>query len=194
MPQYAFGYSYVFQYGGIHTMITGRVAAQNYIRRNILLYAASALHERVASDTDVLLYDGTVALYGAVVQLAFACDDSTYSDDTIVADNHVVADMDLVHQEVAVADGRCLVFVSASGNHYVFADAVVVADDDMRLVAFYEMEVLGSGSDDRILIDDIVVAHLCAFEDAGMGHDDAVVADDRVFVYVGEWFDFYVRT
>ena len=186
VAQYALGHADTLQYRGIDAVVAGGIAAQDDVGGHILLHTASALHKRVTTHADVLLDDCAVALDGTVEQLALAGDDGADAYDAVVVDGHVVADVYLVHEEIAVADGGGLVLIGASRYHDVFTDAVVIAYHDMCLVALHVMEVLGCGADDRILIDNVVVAHAGAFENAGMGHDDAVVTDNSVLVDVSE--------
>ena len=182
----------VLQHHRVDAIVGSRVATQDDVRRNILLHAAAALYQGISSHAHVLLNHHAVALDGAVVNFAFACDACTNADHAMVEHMHVVADMHAVHNEVFIADGGGMVAVGAAGYHHVFADAVVVADVHLGGAAFHVVEILWRGTDHCILVDDVSAAHGGAFKNAGMGFDHAVVADDNAFLDVGEGAYFYV--
>lgn len=156
------------------------------------MYAATTLNEREATYANVLLNDNAVALDGAIVNFAFTGNAGADTDDAPVENLDIVADVATFHEEVAVANGGGFVFVGASGNDYIFADAVVVANDYVRFAAFHKVKVLRCGTDDGVLIHNVSTTHRCSFEDTGVGLDYAVVANDNAFFNVGKGAYFYV--
>lgn len=158
------------------------------------MYAAATLNEGVASHTNMLLNDYTVALDRAVVNFAFACHAGADADDTTIEHLYIMADVTAFHKEIVVADSGGLSVVSAAGDNHILADTVIVADNDLRLVAFHEMEVLRRGAYDRVLVDNIAASHSGAFENAGVRFDDAVVANDYTLLNAGKRAYFHVLT
>ncbi len=182
----------MLQNDSVDAVIAGRVTAKDDVGRDILLYAASALHEGIASHMNPLLHDDTAALYGAVINGASTGDAHSDTENTFVVNGDIVANVNLIHEEISVADGGGFVFIGASGNDHVFADAVVVSDDNVCLASFNEVEILWRCADDGVLIYNITTSHCGAFKYAGMRLDHAVVADSDIFFDVGERADFYV--
>lgn len=186
VAQDAVGRVEVLKDKSVHAVVAGRISAENDIGGDVLLHAATALYQGIAAHVNVLLDDGSRALYGTVVDFAFACNAYADTHDAIVVHKHVVADMNLIHEEIAVADGGCLAFIAASGDDNVLADTVIVAYDDAGFSSLLKMEILRGGSDDGVLVDNVVTSHLSAFQNRGMGHDDAVVTDFNAFLDVGK--------
>ena len=156
------------------------------------MYAATTLNEREATYANVLLNDNAVALDGAIVNFAFTGNAGADTDDALVENLDIVADVATFHEEVAVANGGGFVFVGASGNDYIFADAVVVANDYVRFAAFDKVKVLRGSTNYGVLINNIARTHCCSFENAYVGFDYAVVANDNAFFNVGKGAYFYV--
>lgn len=173
-------------------MIACGRSAKYDVGRHVLLYDTAALHKTIATYAgEVLKYDAG-GKYHVALKRAFACNLRAYADDVVVAHLHVVADVDVVHEEVAVADDcGCLVLKSAS-NDDILADAVLVADTHVSTVSYGIAETLRHGTNDGILIDVVVRAEHTTFENAGVGHDDAAVANDNVALDVCKGIYLYV--
>lgn len=194
VAEHTFGFAFMLEHDGVHTMVGGGVSSENDVGRHVFLYATSTLNEREASHANVLLNYHAIALYGAVVKLALASDASADSYYTMVEYVYVVADMHAVHDEILVADGCGLVGVGATSYHNVLADAVVVAYDHLCGLPFYVMEVLWGSSNDGVLENDVSRPHCRSFKDACVGLDNAVVANYHVLLNVGEGAYFNVLT
>lgn len=192
VPEDAFGDSEMFQYDCVDTVVAGRIPSHNDVGRHILLDSAATLDKRVASDMDILLYDNTAGLDGAVVYLAISGYAHSDTDDAVVVNQNIVTDVYLVHQEVSVTDSRGFAFVYTACNNHIFTDAVIVANGHVGFLPFHIMEILRSSSDDGILIHNIIVAHDGSFEDACMRHNDTIVTDYYILVDIGKGLDLNV--
>lgn len=186
VAQDALRQTFVLQDDGVHAVIGCGVAAEDSVGRHVVLHAAAALHERELAHAHMLLYHGAAALDGAVEDFAVACYAHADAEHAAVVNVRVVADVHLVHEEVAVANNGGRVGVGAAGDDHVFADAVVVADDDCRARAGHVVEVLRLCADYGVLVHLVAAAHRGVLHDGGVGHDDAVVADGDVLVDVGK--------
>ena len=111
VAQDAFVYIYVLEDEGVDAVILRGVASEDDVGGHVLLHAATALDERVASDAYVLLHLYVGTLDGVVVDFTFASDVNTDTQDAVVVNDGVVTDVYLVHKEVAIADTRCAVVV-----------------------------------------------------------------------------------
>lgn len=191
MAQHAFGHTLMLQYDRVHTMVAGGVTTQNDVRRNILLDAATALHQRIAADTDMLLDNDARTENDTVVDLTLTGYAGTDTDHTLVAYLHIMANMNLIHQEVSVTDNGSLVFIGAAGYHDILTNAVVVADNHMCLMALHVVKILWCSADNGILIHNIVTAHGRTIQNTGMRHYDAIVAYYNILFNVCErlYFD-----
>lgn len=192
VAQYAFGGIEMLQNNGVEAVVAGGITTEYNIRRYIFLYAAATLHEREAAYVDALLDDGTTALDGVVIYFTLAGYADTDADNTIIMDDDVVADVHLVHEEVVVTNGCGTVGMDAAGYDYVFADTVVIANDNVGGGTFYEVEVLRRCADNGILVDDVATTHGRTFKDTGMGHDNAVVTDTYALFDVSKRFDLHI--
>lgn len=192
VSQDAVGDATVAEHNGVHSVVGCGVSAEDDVGGDVFCDAASALHERVATDAGVCLNDDAVAEDGAFVDFTFSCDAGADSDDALFVDFHVVADVDAIHDEVFISDDGGSVGVGSSGNDDVLSDVVFVADDDVCRLSFFVVEVLRNGADDGVLIDLVPLAEGGSFQDGGMRHDDTVVTDDHVLFHVGERTDFHV--
>ena len=65
----------------------------------------------------------------AIVQGTFSGNCSTDTGYAIVTDLYVMTDMNLVHQEVAVADLCGVSAESGPADDYILADMIVITDD-----------------------------------------------------------------
>ena len=121
----------------------------------------------------MLLHHHAVALDGTVVQFAFAGDAAADAHNAFVVNVNVVADVNAVHDEVLISNPGGFIGISAAGNHHVFADVVVVANHYVGGLSLHIVEILGSGTDDSILVNRVAAAHGGTFENGDMGLDDA---------------------
>ena len=147
VAQDAFVNIYVLEDEGVDAVILRGVASEDDVGWHVLLHAATALDERVATDANVLLHLYVGTLNRVIVDFTFASDVYTDTQDAVVVNDGVVTDVYLVHKEVAIADACCAVVVRRTSDNYIFANAVVIADDYAVGVAFLIMEVLGSCTD-----------------------------------------------
>ena len=102
-------------------------------------------------------------------------------------------DVTALHQEVVVANNGLPTFVSSAVDDHIFANDVVVANDEFGLGAIV-IKVLWNGSEHRTLKDLVVVSHSSACKNTGKGIDNAVVANDNIVFDVGEGIYFAVVT
>ena len=192
MAQHAVGYVEVFEHNGVDTVVGGGVAAEDDVGGYVLSYTASALDEREAAHANVLLHHYAVALDGVVVQFAFAGDATADAHNAFVMNVNVMADVNAVHDEVLISNPGGFVGIGAAGNHHVLADVVVVAYHYVGGLSLNIVEILGSGTDNSILVNGVAAAQGGSFENGGMGLDDAVVANHRVSFDVGEGAYLYI--
>ena len=112
----------------------------------------------------------------------------------MVADADVVGNVHLVHEVIVVPDARGVLGAVASRDEYVLADDVVVTNNDVRFLSFLEVEGLGFGTNDGVLVDDVASSDGGSVENGDVGHDDAIVADADVAFDVDEGTNFDVLT
>ena len=153
----------MLQHHGVDAMVGSGITPENDVGRYILLHTAATLDQRVAAHTHMLLHHHAIALNGTIMDFTLSGNAGTDTDDAMVEDMDIVADVHTVHDEVLVADKCGLVGISTSGYHHILADVVVIADDDLRGRTFHIVEILGCGTDDCILVNDITVSHRGAF-------------------------------
>ena len=175
-----------------NAMIADWIASKDDIGGHILLDNASALHKAIASHTHKVLENDATGKYDVMLKLAFASHLCTDAQHVVVADMDVMAYMDTVHEEVTVADDSSSIFIKATSNNDIFADAVTLANDDTRAMTYGVAETLGHSTDDSILVDVVVGTDFYTFEDAGVRHDDAVVADDSSTLNVSKWIYLHI--
>ena len=113
---------------------------------------------------------------------------------TVVADANIVGNVHLVHEVIVVPDARGVLGAVASRDEYVLADDVVVTDNDVGFLSFLEVEGLGFGANDGVLVDDVASTDGGSVENGDVGHDDAIVADADVAFDVDEGTNFDVLT
>ena len=192
MAQNALAGVHMLKHYGVHAVVSCGISAEHNIRRNVFLYAASALYERIATYANVLLNDYAVALDRAVVNLTFSGKANTNADNATVVDVHIVADMNTVHNKVLVSNDGRLVGIGTSGNNHVFADVVVVTDGNLCGSTFHVVKILRCGTYYGILVNGITAAHCHAVEYTCMSLDDAVVTNGYVAFDVGKRSYFYM--
>ena len=112
----------------------------------------------------------------------------------MVADADIVGNVHLVHEVIVVPDARGVLGAVASRDEYVLTDDVVVTDNDVRFLPFLEVEGLGFGTNDGVLVDDVASSDGGSVENGDVGHDDAIVADADVTFDVDEGTNFDVLT
>ena len=112
----------------------------------------------------------------------------------MVADADIVGNVHLVHEVIVVPDARGVLGAIASRDEYVLADDVVVTNNDVRFLSFLEVEGLGFGTNDGVLVDDVASSDGGSVENGDVGHDDAIVADADVAFDVDEGTNFDVLT
>lgn len=191
MPQHALSKALMLQHDRVHAMVARGITTKNDIGRNILLDAATALHQRITAHTDMLLDDDTGTEDSTVVNLTLSGYAGTDTYHTLVAYLHIMANMNLIHQEITVPDNGSLVLIGTAGYHDIFTDAVIIADNHMRLMALHVVKILWCSADNGILIHNIVTTHSRATQYTGMGHYDAIVAYYNILFDVRErlYFD-----
>ena len=192
VAQYAVGYVEVFEHDGVDTVVGGGVAAEDDVGGYVLRYTASALDEREAAHANVLLHHYTVALDGIVMQFAFAGNAAADAHNAFVVYLNVMADVYTVHDEVFISNPGGFFGIGAAGNYHVLADVVVVAYHYVGGLSLHIVKILGSGTDNSILVNGVAAAHGGTFENGDMGLDDAVVANHRIGFDVGEGAYLYI--
>ena len=81
--------------------------------------------------------------------------------------------------------------MSGAVDNHVFANGIVVADNEKRLFA-HEIEVLGQRSQYRTLINSVAIAHARAVKNAHEGVDNTVVAYLHIVFNIDEGVNFAV--
>ncbi len=192
VAQYAFADIDALEHVAIHTVIASRIATEDDVGRYVLLYTAAALDEREATNAHVLLYDYTATLYRAVFDDTVAGNAYANTKYALVVDLDVMTDVYLVHKEIAIANDCSRFGICTTSDHDIFADTVVITNDDVSGVAFFVVEILWCSANHGILIDHITTAHHCTTKDAGVRFDDTIVADDYIILDVSKGTYFYV--
>ena len=146
----------------------------------------TALDEREAAHTNVLLDNDTGTLDGIILDFTITCDADVDAYYAFVAHFGVVANMDLVHDEIAIADLRCLSLMDTSGYDHIFTDGVVFTDDKLSLRARRVVEILRFRAQDRVLVHLVVRPQACAVKHTDIGMNDTVVTDFHVAFDVSE--------
>ena len=100
-------------------------------------------------------------------------------------------DVRTLHQKVVIADNGFATLVRGAVDNHVFADGIVVSDDEERPFA-HEIEVLGQRSQHRTLINAVATAHARAVKYTHEGVNYAVVAYLHIVFYVDEGVNFAV--
>ena len=144
------------------------------------LDAAATLQENEFANTHTPLHNGGGGKDGIVVDETSTRNAGRNTEHTVVADADVVGNVHLVHEVIVVPDARGVLGAVASRDEYVLADDVVVTNNDVRFLSFLEVEGLGFGTNDGVLVDDVASSDGGSVENGDVGHDDAIVADADV--------------
>lgn len=182
----AFGHIDMAQDDGVDAMVACGIAAEDDVRRNVFLHATAALDEREAAHTDVLLDNSAGTLNGVVLDLTIAGNADVDTKHALIAHLGVMANMNLVHDEIAVADQCSLSLMYASGNDHILADGIVVANDKLSLCARSVVEILRFRTQDSVLVHLVVRPHTCAAQHTDIRMNDTVVTDFHVAFDVSE--------
>ena len=177
----------------VRARILHRIASCYNIRWYIFREGSAGLHHRIASYAGFCILNHAATEHYIVANDAVAGNLTAISEDAIVAHFGVVRDVTALHQEVVVANNGLSTFVSSAVDDYIFANDVVVANDEFGLGAIV-IKVLWNGSEHRTLKDLVVVSHSSASKNTGKGIDNAVVANDNIIFDVGEGIYFAVVT
>lgn len=186
MAQNALCLSFFFQYEAVHTMVGGGVTSEDDVGRYVFLHAASALQQTEAAYMYAVLQDSGGGKHDVVIEDAVAGDLSVDANHAVITYDYIMTDVHTVHKEVVISYGRSRIFAEGTCDDNVLTYAVVVADVNVGKVALFVAKTLGGGSNDRILIDIVVVADDSAFKDGGMSHYEGVISDYYVLVYVSK--------
>ena len=111
----------------------------------------------------------------------------------MIAYLHVVAEVYTVHQVVFIADAGAAAFIRSAADHYIFANVIVVADNQLALITFV-MEVLRFGAQHGAVMHSVSFSHAGTFKDLGTGHDYAIVTDFHTPFDISERLDCYILT
>ena len=179
---------------GVHAVIGRGVAAENAVGDDVALDAAATLQENEFANTHTTLHNGGGGKDGIVIDETSTRNAGRNTEHTVVADADVVGNVHLVHEVIVVPDARGVLGAVASRDEYVLADDVVVTDNDVRFLSFLEVEGLGFGTNDGVLVDDVASSDGGSVENGDVGHDDAIVADADVAFDVDEGTNFDVLT
>jgi hypothetical protein len=109
--------------------------------RNIFRDTRASTHEAVATDLHELVYRGEARQYCAVLDRDVTGELRRVRDDHAVAHVTIVREVDVGHEEGALADRRFERLRRAAVDRRILADARAVADLDPRLLAL-ELEIL----------------------------------------------------
>ena len=93
--------------------------------------------------------------------------------------------MGTFHQHIVIADNRLSTSMRGTIDDHILTDDVVVADDTLRLLAT-ELEVLRQGTDDRSLVDLVLLTHTRNVKDTHEGEDDTAITNFHVTLYIDE--------
>lgn len=179
---------------GVHAVIGRGVAAENTVGDDVALDAAATLQEDELANAHTTLHNGGGGENGIVVDETGTRNAGRNAEHTVVADANIVGNVHLVHEVIVVPDARGVLGAVASRDEYVLADDVVVTDNDVGFLSFLEVEGLGFGANDGVLVDDVASTDGGSVENGDVGHDDAIVADADVAFDVDEGTNFDVLT
>lgn len=169
----------------VRTRIFDGVATGDGIRRYIVRETRAGLkHGEVAHTCARILDDGGTE-DDTVADLAVARYLCTVAEDVVVADLRVVRDMHALHQEVTIADNGLAALMGSTVDDDILADDIVVADLHQAALAT-EVKVLRQRTDNRTLVDLIVLADLRPVENTDERKDDGVVTYLHVVLYEDE--------
>ena len=178
-------YAIGFQHHGVYPAISQRFTAKYDVRRHVFRERCACLNHGAVTNSSLGVLNNARREYHAVANYAVAGNLSAVAEHAIVAYLRVMRNVRAFHQEVVIADNGFATLVRSAVDNHVFADGVVVADDEERPFA-HEIEVLGQRSQHRTLINTVSTAHACAVKYAYEGVDNAVVAYLHIVFYVDE--------
>lgn len=145
------------------------IQVRNHIGRHILENPRGAPDHGVGADTAELMHGRLAAENGVIVDAHVAAESNVVREDHVVADMAVMRHMGIRHEEVAASDGGESFILRRTDRHRaVFADHVVVADNEARVFAAVLL-VLRVAADARACIDHIALAD----NGAALNHDVA---------------------
>lgn len=89
---------------------------------------------------------------------------------------HIMAKVYTIHQEVLVADTCGISFMCSTAHNYIFANVVLVADDQQTLLARI-MEILRDGTEYGAMMHFVPLPQACTVEDTRTGHDNTIISN-----------------
>lgn len=157
---------------------------------NVASHAAVALGHREVSNADELV-DG-----GATTEEDFVSNPNVSGDQDIVGENVVVSNGDIVremrdgHEKIAVADDGVAACFGAAINSDVFAEGIVISNEDTRFDGGIKRKILRIATDDSSMVDNIVFAHGNAATDFSLGGNPATGSKNNSVFNDCEWPNF----
>ena len=149
------------------------MAVDEHEGRHVVQHSAHAGDETVAADRGVVVHADAARDRGVIVNMDVAAQQRAVGHDDMVAQAAIVGHVRAGHEEVVAADRGDAVFLFGGAvDRDAFANAVRVADDDLRFAAAIA-DILRLAADDDAGIDVVVLA------DRDVTHDGHVVFQPR---------------
>lgn len=159
-----------------------RDAVQQDIGRRVQRESAHATDHGVRSDAAELVDRRGAAQIGVAANGHVPGAHHVVRHDHAVADMAIVRDVRIDHQHVVVADRRCGILFQGTMQRDVFADGIVVADQQLPDVSV-RAKMLRPASQYRALADRIIAAQSRALLDRDSAIQTATIADDHVVLH-----------
>ena len=145
----------------------------NAIGRDVTGHATVPLGHRKISHVDELVNGGATSEEDLVSDANVPGDHDIIGEDVVVPNADVVCEMGNGHEKITISNNGIATCFSATIDGNVFAEGVVVADDNSRYRRRIEREVLRVATDDGTVIDDVVLPHRNAATNLGLRADAA---------------------
>lgn len=143
-------------------------------------HAAVALGHREVSNADELVDAGATTEKDLVSNTNVSGDHDIVGQDVVVSNGYIVGQMRDGHEKIAVAnDGVAACFRTAIDSD-VFAEGVLVANEDSGFGGWGKGKVLGISTDDHAVVEDVIFPHRDAATDLRMGGNLAAGPNDDI--------------
>src|SRR5690606_11884329 len=170
----------------------GVVADRRTERDEIGRHQGARADERVAAGAGVLVDGGQATEESVVADLSVAADSGGLSHDDVVVDDAIVGDVAIAHDQTIIADRRDAAPAhGAAVNGGVFADDVVVADDELRRFAPVR-QILRRAAEAYERPDGVALAEFGVALDEDVRDELRALADLHVRANHAAWADLHV--
>ena len=145
--------------------------------RDVFGEALPSPHHAEPSHTQELVKDRAPSEYRSILHLDITGQQTVVGNNDPVADRGVVTEMDADHQEIIVTNSRYAPLLGAAMDRHVFADDIVITDEQLTLGAGLEIIILRVSTQDGSVPYGIPSTHPDVSRDHSMSLDPAPFTD-----------------